>query len=101
MSQMGARCIPHPDLKFWHHYSGSSGEEEDIHDIMACHSTATAERVYAVRSDITKGLTERSIVNFRDVAVKWHNFLGLASLELASKTRRKSSVPRSTAKRPV
>ena len=56
-------------------------EEDDPHDLMACHSTAVAERVYGVDSEILNSLSWRSVEIFRNIAQRWHDFLGLDSQE--------------------
>lgn len=50
-------------------------EDEDPLDLQAAHSTYTADRVYAVRSDILNGISERSLRVFMSLSISWHSFV--------------------------
>lgn len=54
-------------------------ETEDPLDISAGRGSGVGASRYAVRSDIVKHLSQRSIDTFRPLSESWHHFLGLKS----------------------
>jgi len=58
---------------------GMDPDEEDAHDLQATHSTTTADKVYGIRGDILKCLSDHSIRTFERVTDRWHSFLRLIS----------------------
>ena len=62
-------------------------EDENPHDLQACHSSQTADHIYGIRTDILKSLTEASIKTFKAVTFKLHLLLGLTTLKHRSTTQ--------------
>jgi hypothetical protein len=58
---------------------GMDPDEEDAHDLQASHSTAMADKMYGIRGDVLKSLSDRSMTIFRKVTNRWHVFLALIS----------------------
>ena len=54
-------------------------EDDDIHDLMAAHSTKLANARYARVGGLSKGLTPESINLYRSVSDKWHRWYKLES----------------------
>jgi len=66
-------------------------EEDNAHDLMACHSSAQADS-YAMNAAMLSCLTFRSISKFRDVASRWHRFLRLNSQQRLDDCKRKGEI---------
>ena len=58
---------------------GMDPDDEDPDDLQASHSTTTAYKVYGIRGDILKSLSDRSITKFEKVTNRWHSLLSLTS----------------------
>jgi hypothetical protein len=57
---------------------GEDGEsEDDIYDVQAGHSSKIANQVYGIRADIMRDTNEQTLVQFREISLQWHQFLGL------------------------
>ena len=54
-------------------------EDDDVHDLMAAHSTKLANARYARMSGLSKGLTPNSINIYRTVSDKWQRWYKLES----------------------
>jgi len=54
-------------------------EEDDVHDLMAAHSTKLATARYARMGGLTRSLTSESIDVFRSISDKWQQWYGIVS----------------------
>jgi hypothetical protein len=72
---------------------GIDPNKEDGHDLQVGHSTTMANKIYGVRGDVLKSLSNRSITIFEKVTKSWHLFLRLISKGRIYSTIRQSKVP--------
>ena len=72
---------------------GIDPNKDDGHDLQASHSTTTADKIYGLRKDVLKSLSNRSITIFENVTKRWHLFLGLISKGQIDSTIGQSKLP--------
>ena len=65
-------------------------EQEDPDDLQAAHSSSIASVHYAIRADLLRSLTSKSISVFREVSDRWHMFLDLVSRLLRGQSVKRS-----------